>query len=94
MVVSLNKIVCWGICIVGLSGCATIKTLDNADLPLVQRIFIFSGTRLDWAALAKNDVALRKFKVYPPSYPLVDLPLSVALDSLFLPLTICAEIFH
>jgi uncharacterized protein YceK len=57
-------------------------------------MFIYSGTRLDWAALATNDVALRKFKVAPPLYPLVDLPLSFALDSMFLPLAVCAEIFH
>ena len=82
-----------GICILGLSGCATFKTLD-ARLPLDQRMFIYSGTRLDWAALAKNDAALRKFKVTPPRYPLVDLPVSFALDSLFLPIAVCAEIFH
>ncbi|MGZ8918898.1 MAG: YceK/YidQ family lipoprotein [Methylobacter sp.] len=57
-------------------------------------MFIYSGTRLDWAALVKNDVALRKFKAEPPCYPLVDLPLSFALDTLFLPLAVCAEIFH
>jgi uncharacterized protein YceK len=77
----------------GMSGCATFKTLD-VRLPLTQRMFIYSGTRLDWAALAKNDVALRKFKIAPPRYPLIDLPLSFALDSMFLPLTVCAEILH
>jgi len=77
----------------GMSGCATFKTLD-VHLPLDQRMFIYSGTRLDWAALAKNDVALRKFKIAPPRYPLIDLPLSFALDSMFLPLTVCAEILH
>lgn len=88
-----KQIVLGGICIIELAGCATFKTLD-ADLPLAQRMFIYSGTRLDWAALTKNDVALRKYKVEPPSYPLVDLPLSFALDSLFLPLSVGAEIFH
>lgn len=92
-VITFKKIVCGSICIISLSGCATFKTL-NADLPLAQRMFIYTGTRLDWAALAKNEVALRKFKVEPPSYPLADLPLSFALDSLFLPLAIYAEIFH
>ena len=77
----------------GMSGCATFKTLD-VHLPLDQRMFIYSGTRLDWAALAKNDVALRKFKIAPPRYPLIDLPLSFALDSMFLPLTVYAEILH
>ena len=90
---AFKRVVYGGICIIGLSGCATFKTLD-ARLPLDQRMFIYSGTRLDWAALAKNDVALRKFKVAPPRYPLVDLPLSFALDSIFLPLAVCAEIFH
>ncbi len=76
-----------------LSGCATFKSLD-ADVPLVQHIFIYSGTRLDWAALANNKVAIREFYATPPSYPLVDLLFSFALDSLFLPLAISAEIFH
>jgi len=90
---TFKQLVYAGIFIVGLSGCATFKTLD-ADFPLDERLFIYSGTRLDWAALEKNDAALRKFKVAPPRYPLVDLPLSFALDSMFLPLAICAEIFH
>jgi len=90
---SFKQAVCAGICIMGMSGCATFKTLDD-HLPLAQRMFIYSGTRLDWAALAKNDVALRKFKIAPPRYPLIDLPLSFALDSMFLPLTVCAEILH
>ncbi|WP_165917804.1 MULTISPECIES: YceK/YidQ family lipoprotein [Methylomonas] len=55
---------------------------------------MYSGTRLDWAALENDNVTIRKFKVEPPSYPLVDLPFSFALDSLFLPLAISAEIFH
>ena len=88
-----KQLVYAGIFIVGLSGCATFKTLD-ADFPLDERLFIYSGSRLDWAALAKNDAALRKFKVAPPHYPVLDLPLSFALDSVFLPLAICAEIFH
>jgi len=92
-VITFKQLVYGGICILGLSGCATFKSLD-AHLPLDQRMFIYSGTRLDWAALAKNDVALRKFKVAPPRYPLVDLPLSFALDSIFLPLALGAEIFH
>jgi len=79
---------------IALSGCATLKTLDDSQLPLNQRIFIYSGSRLDWAALTVNPIALRKFSVAPPDYPLADLPLSFALDSLFLPLTIWTEIFH
>jgi uncharacterized protein YceK len=93
-VISAKHIILIGICLLGPSGCATFSTLDATELPLPERVFIYSGTRLDWAALTQNDVALSKFDVAPPSYPLLDIPLSFALDSLFLPLSICAEIFH
>jgi uncharacterized protein YceK len=81
------------VCIIGLSGCATFKTLDT-DLPLNERMFFYSGTRLDWAATTNNQAALKKIKVEPPRYSLVDLPLSFALDTFFFPLAVLAEIFH
>lgn len=93
MLKTLMKIVCGVYCCIELSGCATFKSLD-AEVPLAQRIFIYSGSRLDWAALENNDVAIRKFNTAAPSWPLVDLPFSFALDSMFLPLAISAEIFH
>jgi uncharacterized protein YceK len=92
-VITFKQIVYGCFCIIGLSGCATFKTLDT-HLPLDQRMFIYSGTRLDWAALAKKETVLRKFKVAPPRYPLIDLPLSFTFDSIFLPIAVCAEIFH
>ena len=88
-----KRVVYGGICISGLLGCATFKSLD-IRLPLYQRTFIYSGTQLDWAAITKNDAAISKFKVAPPCHPLVDLPLSFAFDSVLLPLTVSAEIFH
>lgn len=81
------------ICLIVISGCATFKSL-NADVPLYERVFIYSGTRLDWAALENDNATIRKFKTEPPSYPLVDLPFSFAMDTVFLPLAISAEIFH
>lgn len=90
---TLMKIFITALCIIAQSGCATFKSLD-ADVPLTQRIFIYSGTRLDWTALENNAVAIRKFNTAPPSLPLVDLPFSFALDTLFLPLAVSAEIFH
>lgn len=77
----------------GLTGCATFKSLD-AEVPLFERTFLYSGTQLDWAAIEHDDATIRKLKAVPPDYPLVDLPFSFALDSLFLPLAISAEIFH
>jgi uncharacterized protein YceK len=83
------------ICILELSSCATFNML-NSDLPLPQRMFIYSGTRtrLDWAAITNNEASLKRFKVEPPCEPLIDLPFSFALDSIFLPKSIYAEIFH
>ena len=79
----------------GLSGCATFKSINvAAHLPLYEHTLIYSGTRLDWAAITKNDAAISKLKATPPSYPLVDLPFSLALDSILLPLSVSAEIFH
>jgi uncharacterized protein YceK len=77
----------------GLSGCATFKSL-NAEVPLFERIYLYSGTRLDWATLEDDEISIRKFNTAAPSYPLVDLPFSFAVDTLFLPLAISAEIFH
>ncbi|MCX7096574.1 MAG: YceK/YidQ family lipoprotein [Methylococcales bacterium] len=88
-----NWLIYGSLCILGLSSCATFKTLD-AHLPLEQRMFVYSGTRLDWAAIVENDAALRKFKVSPPTYPVIDLPLSFALDTIFFPLAVGAEVFH
>ena len=90
---TFKTIVCGAFCSIGMSGCATFKSL-NADVPLYERAFVYSGTRLDWAALENDNVTIRKFKTEPPSYPLVDLPFSFAMDSVFLPLAISAEIFH
>jgi uncharacterized protein YceK len=44
--------------------------------------------------MTANNAALKKIKVTPPRYPLVDLPFSFALDSAFFPLAVIAEIFH
>jgi hypothetical protein len=48
----VKKRVVGGICIISLSGYATFKTLDS-ELPLNQRMFVYSGTRLDWSAITK-----------------------------------------
>ena len=92
-VINSKSLISVAISIIGLSGCATFTSL-NAEVPLYERVFVYSGTRLNWAALENDNATIRKFKAEPPSYPLVDLPFSFALDSVFLPLAISAEIFH
>jgi len=66
----------------------------DAVVPLYERIFVYSGARLDLAAIQNNEPAIRKFHTEPPSYPLVDLPFSFAMDTVFLQLAVSAEIFH
>ena len=68
-----------------LSGCASVRTLDAATpgAPL-----IYAGTRLDWYALQGGCCAQDRFGVQAPRYPGLDLPASVLLDTLLLPLSV------
>ena len=67
------------------SGCATYRTISTAEQGSPK---VFSGARLDMSAIRGDEVALRKFKADPPRYPLIDLPFSIGLDALILPLTV------
>lgn len=66
-------------------GCATIRTMPT--LSTYGSPKIYSGTRLDLHALMENESGLKKFKVEPPKYPLLDLPFSLILDTAILPAT-------
>ncbi|MEE1868823.1 MULTISPECIES: YceK/YidQ family lipoprotein [Pseudomonas] len=68
-----------------VSGCATVRTLDAAKpgAPLV-----YSGTRLDLYAMQGGCCAMDRFGAEAPSYPGLDLPGSVLLDTLLLPLSV------
>ena len=67
------------------SGCATVRTLDAAKpgAPLV-----YSGTRLDLYALQGGCCAMDRFGAEAPRYPGLDLPGSLLLDTLLLPLSV------
>ena len=69
------------------SGCATYRTISKAEQGSPK---VFSGTRLDVSAIRGDEIGLRKFKVDPPKYPLVDLPFSIGFDTAILPLTVRA----
>jgi len=69
------------------SGCATYRTISTAEQGSPK---VFSGARLDVSAVLGDEFGLRKFKTDPPRYPLVDLPFSIALDTVILPLTVRA----
>jgi uncharacterized protein YceK len=68
-----------------LGACATFLSHNGprADAPR-----LYSGTRLDWAAITGDRHYLEHYKLRPPPFPAADLPLSLAADTAFLPLTI------
>jgi uncharacterized protein YceK len=67
-----------------IGGCATVTSIDSAEhgTPLV-----YSGTRLNMAAIADDESGLRKFKTLPPAYPWLDLPFSLVADTFMSPLS-------
>ena len=73
--------------VVLLPGCATVRTLDAAKpgAPLV-----YAGTRLDWYALHGGCCAQERFGTEAPRHPRLDLPASLLLDTLLLPLALAA----
>lgn len=76
------------------SGCATYRTVEKLEPGSPT---FFSGTRLDYAALSGNKVAILKHHVEPPKYPLIDLPFSFVADifasSGALPITMYDEMY-
>jgi uncharacterized protein YceK len=71
------------------SGCASITSVTFMSNGSPK---IFSGARLDAAALAGDDLTLNRFATEPPAYPALDLPFSLVLDTLLLPFT-CSAAF-
>ncbi|MEG0248903.1 MAG: YceK/YidQ family lipoprotein [Pseudomonas sp.] len=67
-----------------VSGCASVRTLDAAKpgAPIV-----YSGTRLDLYAMQGGCCAMDRFGAEAPQYPGLDLPASMLLDTLLLPLS-------
>lgn len=73
------------------SACATITSLDK---PMRTSPKIYSGTLLDLYAIQKHEEGLNRFNVDPPTYPWLDLPGSVLLDTVVLPGTIGLEVLN
>jgi uncharacterized protein YceK len=71
--------------VIGSAGCATVRTVPSLATP--EQPKIYSGTRLDFHAISKNEEALKRFNAKSPEYPLVDIPFSALLDTFMLPLT-------
>ncbi len=78
----------FAICVVVVplgTGCASYATISNAGINTPK---VYSGTRLNLAALHGDESAKHRFPAPPPARPLLDLPLSLVLDTALLPLTI------
>jgi uncharacterized protein YceK len=81
----------FGVVIVLSSGCATYRTISAVTQGSPR---VYSGTRLDINAISDNRVALMKFDVGPPEHPLLDLPASLALDTVIFPLTSASALYE
>ena len=82
------------LCTTPLGACATARTAtrDEAALPLV-----YSGTRLNIAAICGDDEALDRFTYYgvqPPGHPVLDLPLSLVADTGVLALIVAGTAYR
>ncbi len=71
------------------SGCASVRTLDAAQ---VGAPVIYSGTRLDWYSLQGGCYPVERFGGQAPKYAALDLPFSVLLDTLLLPWALAVEL--
>lgn len=73
-------------------GCATTSTLSQ---PAHERKpLVMSGVRLDLASSRNEAAVTERFGVSPPSYPLMDLPFSAALDLMVLGYTVPVALFY
>lgn len=74
-----------------LMGCGTISSFAHfgRETPVV-----YSGTRMDAAAIANDQATLDKFEMDPPSAPAVDLPFSVLADTVLLPGTLAVAAYR
>jgi uncharacterized protein YceK len=68
-----------------LNGCATVRTLD-ANKPGAP--VVYAGTRLDLYVINGGCCPKDHFGAQAPTYPRLDLPGSMLLDTLLLPLSL------
>ncbi|MGE8321904.1 MAG: YceK/YidQ family lipoprotein [Pseudomonas sp.] len=68
-----------------LSGCATVRTLD-ANKPGAP--VVYAGTRLDLYVINGGCCPRDRYGAEAPTYPRLDLPGSMLLDTLLLPLSL------
>lgn len=68
------------------TGCGTLRTMPSLGSYGAPKIY--SGTRLDFHAMRGNESRLKEFSASPPEYPFIDIPFSLFLDTIILPVTV------
>jgi len=81
----LKRLVCGVLALGLLSGCATVRTLD-ANKPGAP--VVYAGTRLDLYVMNGGCCPRDHYGADAPAYPGLDLPGSMLLDTLLLPLSL------
>jgi len=76
----------------GLIGCGTVRTMPSMGSYGSPKMM--SGSRLDYHAAREDMTALRKFNAEAPEHPLIDLPFSVLLDAIILPITFSVSAYE
>ncbi len=81
----MNRPLVYALLVLQLAGCASVRTLNAAKPggPVV-----YAGARLDWYAIEGGCCPVDKFGAQAPGWPWVDLPASMLLDTLLLPLSL------
>ncbi len=73
------------------SGCATYQTISNAEVGSPK---VFSGTRMNIAAMRGDESGLRRLPGTAPRRPALDLPLSLVLDTALLQMTVPVALYE
>ncbi|MGN8250598.1 YceK/YidQ family lipoprotein [Pseudomonas sp. SMV7] len=81
----MKRLVCGVLTLGLLSGCATVRTLD-ANKPGAP--VVYAGTRLDLYVMNGGCCPRDHYGADAPAYPGLDLPGSMLLDTLLLPLSL------
>ncbi|MFK0314002.1 YceK/YidQ family lipoprotein [Pseudomonas sp. NPDC090233] len=81
----MKRILLGVLAMLALTGCATVRTLD-ANKPGAP--VVYAGTRLDLYVINGGCCPKDRFGAEAPAYPRLDLPGSMLLDTLFLPLSL------
>ena len=72
-------------CTLTMFGCATVSTIEHMN---GRSSLVYSGTKLNFEALAGKTGLPHKYNAKPPQYPILDIPGSFVLDTLLIPYTL------